>query len=197
VQVLVELDRREGLPERYVVLFRDTTREREADERLELLAHYDLLTGLPNRSRLHEYLERNLEALRSASTLTLLYIDLDRFKPVNDTLGHAAGDEVLIGVASRLRQCTREGDLVARLGGDEFVIVVHRMSDDTDIDRLCSRVIEAISAPFIYEEHRISIGASIGVALAPADATHANELLRCADIALYQAKDSGRGTWRA
>ena len=175
----------------------DITEETKAQARVQYLSQHDALTGLPNRSRLHEYLERNLEALRSASTLTLLYIDLDRFKPVNDTLGHAAGDEVLIGVASRLRQCTREGDLVARLGGDEFVIVVHRMSDDTDIDRLCSRIIEAISAPFIYEEHRISIGASIGVALAPADATHANELLRCADIALYQAKDSGRGTWRA
>jgi len=116
---------------------------------------------------------------------------------VNDTLGHAAGDEVLIGVASRLRQHTRDGDLVARLGGDEFVVALHRMSEDTDIDRLCNRIIEAISAPFVYEDQQINIGASIGVALAPDDANQANELLRCADIALYQAKDAGRGTWRA
>ncbi len=175
----------------------DVTEETRAQARVQYLSQHDALTGLPNRSRLRDYLEQNLASLRSGSTLTLLYIDLDRFKPVNDTLGHAAGDEVLIGVASRLRERTRDGDLVARLGGDEFVVVLHRMGEDNDIDRLCNRIIDALSAPFIYEDQQISIGASIGVALAPTDANQANELLRCADIALYQAKDAGRGTWRA
>ncbi len=171
----------------------DVTEETKAQARVQYLSQHDPLTGLPNRSRLRDYLEQNLASLRSGSTMTLLYIDLDRFKPVNDTLGHAAGDEVLMGVASRLRERTRDGDLVARLGGDEFVVALHRMSEDEDIDRLCNRIIEALSAPFAYEDHQISIG----VALAPMDATQANELLRCADIALYQAKDAGRGTWRA
>ncbi len=175
----------------------DVTEETRAQARVQYLSQHDALTGLPNRARLRDYLEQNLASLRSGSTLTLLYIDLDRFKPVNDTLGHAAGDEVLIGVASRLRERTRDGDLVARLGGDEFVVVLHRMGEDDDIDRLCNRIIDALSAPFIYEDQQISIGASIGVALAPSDASQANELLRCADIALYQAKDAGRGTWRA
>ena len=175
----------------------DVTEETKAQARVQYLSQHDPLTGLPNRSRLRDYLEQNLASLRSDSTLTLLYIDLDRFKPVNDTLGHAAGDEVLMGVASRLRERTRDGDLVARLGGDEFVVALHRMSEDGGIDRLCNRIIEALSAPFIYEDQQISIGASIGVALAPDDASQANELLRCADIALYQAKDAGRGTWRA
>ena len=175
----------------------DVTEETKAQARVQYLSQHDPLTGLPNRSRLRDYLEQNLASLRSGSTMTLLYIDLDRFKPVNDTLGHAAGDEVLMGVASRLRERTRDGDLVARLGGDEFVAALHRMSEDEDIDRLCNRIIEALSTPFAYENHQISIGASIGVALAPMDATQANELLRCADIALYQAKDAGRGTWRA
>jgi len=175
----------------------DITEETRAQARVQYLSQHDALTGLPNRSRLRDYLDQNLAALRSGSALTLLYIDLDRFKPVNDLLGHAAGDEVLIGVASRLRQHTRDGDLVARLGGDEFVVALHRMSEDTDIDRLCNRIIEALSAPFVYEDQQITIGASIGVALAPNDANQPNELLRCADIALYQAKEAGRGTWRA
>ncbi|MCQ4294775.1 EAL domain-containing protein [Pseudomonas stutzeri] len=175
----------------------DITEETKAQARVQYLSQHDALTGLPNRTRLRDYLDHNLASMRSGSTLTLLYIDLDRFKPVNDTLGHAAGDEVLIGVASRLRQHTRDGDLVARLGGDEFVVALHRMSEDEDIDRLCNRIIEALSTPFLYEDQQISIGASIGVALAPNDASQANELLRCADIALYQAKDAGRGTWRA
>ncbi len=175
----------------------DTTEETKAQARVQYLSQHDALTGLPNRSRLRDYLEQNLTSPRSGSILTLLYIDLDRFKPVNDTLGHAAGDEVLIGVASRLREHTRDGDLVARLGGDEFVVALHRISEATDIDHLCKRIIEAISAPFVYEDQQINIGASIGVALAPEDASQANELLRCADIALYQAKEAGRGTWRA
>ncbi len=175
----------------------DITEETQAQARVQYLSQHDALTGLPNRSHLRDYLEQHIASLRSGSTLTLLYIDLDRFKPVNDTLGHAAGDELLIGVAARLHQCTRDGDLVARLGGDEFVVALQRMHTDIDIDRLCTRIIEELSAPFAYQNQQIAIGTSIGVARAPTDATRADELLRCADIALYQAKRAGRGTWRA
>lgn len=174
----------------------DITEETQAQARVQYLSQHDALTGLPNRNRLRDYLETKLNSLTSASKLTVLYIDLDRFKPVNDTLGHGAGDEVLVGVSNRLKQCIRGDDLVARLGGDEFVMVMSRLQHNDDVEKLCLRVVEAISEPFIYEKKQLYIGTSIGIAMAPTDATQANELLRCADIALYQAKADGRGTWR-
>ncbi|HBM10118.1 MAG TPA: bifunctional diguanylate cyclase/phosphodiesterase, partial [Pseudomonas sp.] len=173
----------------------DVTEETKAQARVQYLSQHDALTGLPNRNRLRDYLESKLNSLTTASRLTVLYIDLDRFKPVNDTLGHGAGDEVLIGVANRLKQCIRGDDLVARLGGDEFVMVMSRLQHNEDIEALCARVVGAISEPFSYEDKQIHIGASVGIALAPTDASQASELLRCADIALYQAKADGRGTW--
>lgn len=174
----------------------DITEETRAQARIQYLSQHDALTGLPNRARLRDYLEAKLDSMgHRESHLTLLYIDLDRFKPVNDTYGHAAGDEVLIGVSHRLKQCTRGEDLVARLGGDEFVMVVPRMRNRDDIEKLCRRVVTTLCEPFLHGEKEISIGASVGVAIAPIDALHANELLRCADVALYQAKAAGRATW--
>lgn len=174
----------------------DITEETRAQARIQYLSQHDALTGLPNRNRLRDYLEAKLASLTSESRLAVLYIDLDRFKPVNDTLGHGAGDEVLVGVSNRLKQCIRGDDLVARLGGDEFVLVMSRLQHNDDVEKLCARVVDAISEPFFYENKPIRIGASIGIAMAPIDAAHANELLRCSDIALYQAKADGRGTWR-
>lgn len=173
----------------------DITEETKAQARVQYLSQHDALTGLPNRNRLRDYLEERLNSLTTASRLTLLYIDLDRFKPVNDTLGHGAGDEVLVGVANRLKQCVRGGDLVARLGGDEFVMVMSRLQHNEDIEALCTRIVETISEPFHYENKTIYIGASVGIAIAPIDAIQATELLRCADIALYQSKAKGRGAW--
>ncbi|WP_217474676.1 bifunctional diguanylate cyclase/phosphodiesterase [Stutzerimonas stutzeri] len=174
----------------------DITEETRAQARVQYLSQHDALTGLPNRNRLRDYLDNKLATLASGSRLAVLYIDLDRFKPVNDTLGHGAGDEVLVGVSNRLKQCTRGDDLVARLGGDEFVLVMSRLQHNEDVQGLCARIVEAISEPFYYEGHPIHIGASVGIAMAPTDTTQASELLRCADIALYQAKSDGRGTWR-
>ena len=174
----------------------DITEETRAQARVQYLSQHDALTGLPNRNRLRDYLDSKLSTLTSGSRLAVLYIDLDRFKPVNDTLGHGVGDEVLVGVSNRLKQCTRGDDLVARLGGDEFVLVMSRLQHNEDVQRLCARIVEAISEPFIYEGKQIHIGASIGIAMAPTDTNLASELLRCADIALYQAKSDGRGTWR-
>src|SRR5690606_7329812 len=115
---------------------------------------------------------------------------------VNDTLGHAAGDLVLQEMSLRLLNCTRNEDLVARLGGDEFIMVLDGISSQESIEALCVRLIDQIKQPIVYEGQNIFVGGSIGIALAPQDATEANELLRCADIALYQAKEDGRATWR-
>lgn len=174
----------------------DITEETRAQARIHYLSQHDALTGLPNRSRLQEHLAAKLQALSGTNArLTLLYIDLDRFKPVNDTMGHAAGDEVLVRVAERLRQCIRADDLVARIGGDEFVMVISRLRDHDDINQLCARLLDSLKEPFDYERQQVFIGASIGVAIAPTDSSQATELLRCADIALYQAKNGGRGNW--
>lgn len=174
----------------------DITEETRAQARIHYLSQHDLLTGLPNRSRLQEHLTTRLQALGGTNAkLTLLYIDLDRFKPVNDTMGHAAGDEVLMRVAERLRQCIRADDLVARIGGDEFVMVISRLRDQDDVRQLCTRLLESLAKPFGYGQQQVFIGASIGVAIAPQDSSQASELLRCADVALYQAKNGGRGNW--
>lgn len=174
----------------------DITEETHAQAHIHYLSQHDPLTGLPNRSRLQEHLTAKLHALNGANAkLTLLYIDLDRFKPVNDTMGHAAGDEVLVRVAERLRQCIRADDLVARIGGDEFVMVISRLRDQDDVRQLCTRLLESLAKPFGYGQQQVFIGASIGVAIAPQDSSQASELLRCADVALYQAKNSGRGNW--
>lgn len=171
----------------------DITEEVKAQTQVAHLSMHDALTGLPNRNNLHNFLADKLEAGRP---LAMLSLDLDRFKPVNDTLGHAAGDHVLKEVSLRLLHCTRNEDMVARLGGDEFIMVLDGMSAQESIEALCARLIEQINQPMAYEGQDIFIGGSIGIALAPQDANEANELLRCADIALYQSKADGRATWR-
>jgi diguanylate cyclase (GGDEF)-like protein/PAS domain S-box-containing protein len=175
----------------------DVTDEVEARRKIEFLSRHDALTGLPNRVRLQEFLEGTLQTVSMAGPpLVLLSLDLDRFKPVNDLLGHAAGDQVLNEVSGRLAECVRHGDLVARVGGDEFVLILTDAQSADDVETLCRRLIEAIETPVLIDEQEIFISASIGIAMAPTDATQAPELLRYADIALYEAKASGRSTWR-
>jgi len=171
----------------------DITEEVKVRSEIEHLSLHDPLTGLPNRNQLHTFLARKLT---QSQPLALLSLDLDRFKPVNDTLGHAAGDRVLHDISLRLLECTRDDDLVARLGGDEFIMVVGGTFSQASIEGLSSRIIEQIKKPIIFEDQEIFVGTSIGISLAPQDATEADELLRCADIALYQAKADGRATWR-
>ncbi len=171
----------------------DITEEVKAQTQVEHLSMHDALTGLPNRNNLHGFLAGKLGANRP---LAMISLDLDRFKPVNDTLGHAAGDLVLQEMSLRLLNCTRNEDLVARLGGDEFIMVLDGISSQESIETLCARLIDQMKQPIVYEGQDIFVGGSIGIALAPQDATEANELLRCADIALYQAKEDGRATWR-
>ncbi|WP_085675280.1 MULTISPECIES: EAL domain-containing protein [unclassified Pseudomonas] len=174
----------------------DITDEVEAHARIQHLSLHDPLTGLANRNKLARHLEQALLRGSDSPPLTLLLLDLDNFKPINDSLGHAAGDAVLQEVAARLRDTTRDVDLVARLGGDEFVLVLEGMDNRSEIDRLCRRLIELLQQPIAFENQLLHIGASLGIAQTRSQGFDAGELVRCADIALYQAKADGKGTWR-
>jgi diguanylate cyclase (GGDEF)-like protein len=160
------------------------------------LAHYDALTELPNRVLFQTHLGEALSRrARSGDQLAVHFIDLDRFKTVNDTLGHPIGDALLRVAAERLRGCVREGDTVARLGGDEFAVVQTGLTDMSGATRLAERVVEAMAAPFDIQGHQVMIGASVGVSAAPSDGDDADELLKKADMALYRAKADGRGAF--
>lgn len=173
----------------------DITDEVAAHAQVQHLSMHDALTGLPNRNKLARHLDDALVAKEHSAPLTLLMVDLDNFKPINDSLGHPAGDAVLLEVAQRLRDSTREQDLVARLGGDEFVVVLNGMENTTEIDRFCGRLIDSLQQPILYETHSLHIGASIGIAVSRRQGYVPGELIRCADIALYQAKSEGKKTW--
>jgi diguanylate cyclase (GGDEF)-like protein len=180
----------------WVTTHEDITRQKEAEARIEHMAHHDALTGLPNRLLFHAQLEHALRWRGRDRGVSVLFIDLDNFKNINDTLGHQVGDSLLKTVASRLEGCIRAGDVVARLGGDEFVIVQTEVDDPADAANLATRVREAILDSCIIENHNIVVDASIGIALSPDDGTEPDELIKNADLALFGAKASGRGTYR-
>ncbi|MGE0583015.1 MAG: putative bifunctional diguanylate cyclase/phosphodiesterase [Steroidobacteraceae bacterium] len=164
------------------------------DERLYRQAHFDALTGLPNRLLFRDRLAQELASATAGGTRgALLYVDLDHFKRVNDTFGHAAGDQLLTIVAQRLRACVKEGDTVARLGGDEFTIVLRQVTDPDAVRTVAERIIVALEAPVNVAGRDHFVRASIGITLFPDDAAHSDELMRHADAAMYRAKDTGRG----
>lgn len=174
----------------------DVTLEVEASARVRYLSHYDELTGLPNRVKMKEFLYGKLNELPvPGRALAMVMLDLDKFKPVNDLYGHAAGDTVLHEVSERLRQCIGRTGLVARLGGDEFTILLPDVKNRKSVEDVCRRIVTVISRPFLVSGTQIFIGASLGIALAPHDASDANDLLRFSDIALYGAKSAGRNNW--
>jgi diguanylate cyclase (GGDEF)-like protein len=166
------------------------------EAQLTHMAHHDGLTALPNRVLFRQEMERELARARGGETVAVLCIDLDHFKRVNDTLGHAAGDALLQGAADRLRACVRETDIVARLGGDEFAIVQLQADQPRAATVLAERLIADLSRPFDIEGHQVVVGASVGIALAPSDGTEADQLMKSADMALYRAKADGRGVLR-
>jgi diguanylate cyclase (GGDEF)-like protein len=175
----------------------DITAEVETAERAAHLALHDALTGLPNRVLLAEHLEQALSARRrTGETIALLCLDLDHFKQVNDTLGHAAGDELLRQVTARLRDCTRDSDVLARLGGDEFAVLQRQVSAASEVAALGERLIACTAQPFTLEGSQQHIGLSVGAALVAANGDEPAALLRRADIALYRAKAEGRGAFR-
>jgi len=174
----------------------DITERRRAEERITRLAHYDALTDLPNRALFHERLKRELPHVAPERQLAVLYIDIDEFKSVNDSLGHMIGDELLKSVAASLAACTRESDFVARLGGDEFAIVQTGVQEPDDVMKLVSRIFEAIRSPYECLGHHVTTDASIGIALAPQDGSDLDQILKRADLAMYAAKAAGRHTYR-
>lgn len=185
----------DGRIHRHVAQFSDITEKKRKDELIWTQANYDALTGLPNRRLLQDRLEQHLiKARRTGSPLALLFIDLDRFKEINDTLGHAKGDVMLVEAARRIRECVRESDTVARLGGDEFTVILAEFSGRPQIERITQHIIQELAHPFYFENDEMGyyISASIGISLYPDDATDLEGLLKHADQALYVAKAEGR-----
>lgn len=182
-----------GARSRTVIAVRDQRERLTAEAAMHRLAHHDSLTGLANRLQFNETLK---DWLPKSDGFALLSVDLDRFKLVNDNLGHGTGDALLRKVANRLRRVVREGDLVARLGGDEFAILKSGTQDLATVQKTAERLIDVLGRPYLIGGHVVDIGASIGIALAPDDGETPEEIVRSADLALYGAKENGRGRYR-
>ena len=184
----------QGDPEYLIAVIEDVTERKKAEQRIAFMAHHDALTGLANRAALVQRIdEAAARQRRSAEPFTVLLLDLDRFKQVNDTLGHLAGDTLLMEVAGRLRSLLRETDVLARLGGDEFAIIqAGQVNQREAAISLAERIIEMVGKPFHVDGGNIAIGTSIGIALAPEHEAGSDTLLKMADSALYRAKSAGR-----
>jgi diguanylate cyclase (GGDEF)-like protein/PAS domain S-box-containing protein len=186
-----------GAVTHYVGIFYDNSERKTIEERLDHLAHYDALTGLPNRSLLMDRLEQAIErARRLGLEVALLYIDLDNFKLVNDDHGHDAGDQLLKTVAQRMRACVRGVDTVARLGGDEFVVLLPETSGSQDVLTVARKLLAELSNPHDLEGHRATCTPSVGISVFPRDSHNADELMKHADTAMYRAKQGGRASFR-
>lgn len=188
----------ENKPCNYVGVFTDISELKQSEAQLAQLAHYDPLTNLPNRLLVQSHLQHTIErAQRHGTLVSVLYIDLDRFKNVNDSLGHPVGDELLIKLADRMKKRVREEDMLARLGGDEFLLVLEDVHDPSDPAFVAQSLINLLTSPFVLPSgHEIFVGASIGISLFPEDARNVTELIQHADMAMYQAKKEGRNTYR-
>ncbi len=179
-----------------VGVLRDISQKKRDEEQLAFLAHHDALTQLPNRLLLNARLEQCIQQTkRTLAPLYVLFIDLDRFKSINDSLGHKAGDCLLVSVAQRLKQAVREQDTVARVSGDEFVVIIDSQSDDFDIELTLERLVAAFHEPFNLDGHSLFVTASIGISQYPGDGEHPNELISNADAAMYSAKQLGRNQY--
>jgi diguanylate cyclase (GGDEF)-like protein/PAS domain S-box-containing protein len=182
-----------GEPQYFLGVIEDVTERKRSEEQIAHLAHYDALTDLPNRVLFRDKLEQALKRVGRGDRLAVLYVDLDQFKTINDTLGHPVGDELLKVVATRLRACLRDTDVVARLSGDEFAIIQSAIVEPSDVIDLATRIHKALKEPCEAGGHQLVAEASIGIALAPDDGTDADQLLKNADLAMYAAKADGRG----
>ncbi len=181
----------EGKPAVLLALM-DITERKRAEARLAFMAQHDGLTGLPNRILLRQRLDELLaHTRRSGDKVAVLFLDLDNFKAINDTLGHAIGDKLLKGVTKRLRSSLREEDAIARLGSDEFAVVQAGVSRPEEIAMLARRLIAAISEPYLFDGHSIVSGASIGIAIAPGDGDDAEKLLKNADMGVVACQERG------
>jgi diguanylate cyclase (GGDEF)-like protein/PAS domain S-box-containing protein len=187
----------DGRAVRMVGVAMDITDRKLAEQRIAHMAHHDALTGLPNRVLLRDRIQQAIaQAHRNSSQLAVLFIDLDRFKTINDSLGHQLGDRLLQSVASRILVCVREGDTVSRVGGDEFVIVIPEVAATSDASAVASKILEVLAASFHLHGNDLHVAASIGISLYPSDGGDAETLMRNADTAMYHAKDSGRANYQ-
>jgi diguanylate cyclase (GGDEF)-like protein/PAS domain S-box-containing protein len=177
----------------YVCVFSDITKLKESQEKLDHLAHHDPLTGLPNRLLFHDRLQHAMaRAARAGSQLAVLFIDLDRFKNVNDTLGHHVGDELLRHVANALSRCLRDGDTLARLGGDEFIVLLEDVDGERGARLVAEKLMRLFEQPVLVSSYELFVTGSVGISLYPQDGADLNYLIRNADVAMYQAKARGR-----
>lgn len=180
----------------YIAVFSDISVIKNHEERMTHLAHHDALTGLPNRLLFSANLDQALElAKRHGGSIALMFMDLDRFKMINDTLGHTVGDRLLQAVAQRLKRCVRAEDTVARLGGDEFTVIVNDVSHLEDAAMLAEKLIAAFEAPIVIDGYEMKVGVSIGISVFPEDGSDSDGLTKAADAALYRAKERGRNTY--
>ncbi|GEM_PF-1124116 len=180
-----------------VVSGHDITSLHEAQEKLESLAHYDPLTGLPNRAFINSLLDGSLKrARRGKHRLAVMFIDLDRFKEVNDTLGHAAGDALLVETSRRMSSLLRDTDTLARVGGDEFLVILDNLAETRSASTVAGKLMQRLLDPVDLDGHRVTIGCCIGISIYPDDASDRSQLLRFADTAMYRAKTQGRNDWR-
>ncbi len=196
-KTITPLKNGDGSITHFISTGRDITRQMQAQEELQYIAHHDLLTRLPNRIL---FLDRVTQAMARARwhqrLVALLFLDLDRFKYINDSLGHAVGDHVLVQAAERLRNCVREGDTVARFGGDEFVVLLDDVATESDVGGLAQKILAAIAPAFSVDRMELHVTASIGVSLYPNDGNDSETLLKNADGAMYRAKELGRNTFK-
>jgi diguanylate cyclase (GGDEF)-like protein/PAS domain S-box-containing protein len=182
-----------GEPQYLLSVMEDVTERKRSEARIAHLAHYDALTDLPNRVLFRDQLEQALQRVSRGDRLAVLYLDLDQFKTINDSLGHPVGDELLKVVAARLRDCLRETDVVGRLSGDEFAIIQSAITEPADVIDLATRIHATLREPCEAGGHQLVADASIGIAMAPQDGTDPDQLLKNADLAMYAAKAAGRG----
>lgn len=186
----------QGLVEYHIASFTNISERKAAEERIHHLAHHDSLTSLPNRLMLKSTLEHFVAlARRGNHKLALLLIDLDRFKSINDSLGHPIGDDLLIEVANRLRQCVRESDMVARLGGDEFVILLNDATANSAA-HVARNILQRLGQPYLIQGHSLRTSGSVGISLCPADCSTGDALMKNADLSLYEAKRLGRNNYQ-
>lgn len=184
---------RHGRHRLFTAIVRDISERKENEDRIRRLAHHDHLTGLPNRNLLNDRMNHALARVkRSGGRMAVLYVDLDKFKPINDTLGHEAGDHVLREVSLRLASCVRSSDTVARVGGDEFVVVVEEIQRPAEAALVARKIVDSLARPFDYQGHACQIGASIGVAVFPDDGNSMEDVCKAADVAMYRVKHAGR-----
>lgn len=196
-QVITPLHDEQGQLTHFIAVQNDITQRKEEGDRERFLAYHDALTGLPNRTMFFAVLEQAIcHARDQHQSFALLYLDLDKFKPINDRFGHDLGDVLLIAVARRLKAAVRTEDLVVRLGGDEFAIIVTNIPHAKMVSTMARKLIRSVARPFHLEGREVSASASIGIAIFPFDADNAEQLLRNADMAMYRAKVLGPGRQR-